>query len=243
MVKESIVCSLSDSDQYKILNFAEKGNYVIEFSRLSDTWYYNLCDLMGFFMNGNTKVCLNINDNELRFAKSKYGKHRFDEAMRRNYEPKVLVHSTSKENMKYIFLDGELKSWNILKSEKVEWEKKPIGNMLGDLEDFSNYIMFSNIDFNNEIIVASKQEQKVDIYSEQLYKPGVRFYFDCEKMARDGLILRDGIHIKVENRLKLDKYLIWYSTAEKIDIDEYTTPHHFWKKSNDKFMELFPQYI
>lgn len=65
---------------------------------------------------------------------------------------------------------------------------------------------------------------------------------DAEKMAADGLLLRDGEHIKVKSQIALDKYLLWYATAEKMGINGTSTPKEFFALSNNKFFELFPEY-
>ena len=41
-----------------------------------------------------------------------------------------------------------------MKSEKPDWEEQPIGALLGDIDDFSNYVMLSGVSQNNEIITA-----------------------------------------------------------------------------------------
>lgn len=118
------------------------------------------------------------------------------------------MHSTPKGNAVDILSDQELKCWNLLKEEKADWEQEPIGGLLGDIEDFSNYVMLSDMKFNSEIIVASRQKHIIDTNTEQIYMPGARFYLDAEKIARDGLLLRDGEHIKVKSRISLEKYMI-----------------------------------
>ena len=65
-----------------------------------------------------------------------------------------------------------------------------------------------------------------------------RFYLNAKKLASDGLLLRDGAHIKVKDYIDLNKYLIWYSTPEILGIDENTTPDKFFKLSNDKFKKI-----
>lgn len=237
-----IICSLTDSEQYRIFCCKENNRYSIKISRLSHTWFYDLCDLIDFYENTGIRVVLNVSEKEVQSARDLYGAHRFDEPVLRSYEPKVLVHSAPKDSADSILMDKELKCWNVLKAEKEGWEESPIGDLLGDIEDFSNYIMFADMEFNNEIIVASKQKQKIDISVEQIYTPGARFYFDAEKMAGDGLLLRDGEHIKVKNRIPLEKYMIWYATAEKIGMDSQTTPRQFWEKSNEVFRKKFPEY-
>ena len=238
-----MVCTLSSSDQYKILCNKKDKKYVVTISRLSPEWFYDLCDLIDFYENSAINVTLDIWEKELHKARELYGTHRFDEKTLRSYESKVLVHSTLPENVESVFSDGELKSWNILKKENEGWEEHPIGILLGDIEDFSNYIMLSDIRDNNEVVVASKQKHVIDINIEQRYKPGVRIYLDAAKLAKDGLLLRDGEHIKVKDRISLEKYMIWYATTERIGIAAETTPKEFFEESNKMFEQLFPQYL
>ena len=113
--------------------------------------------------------------------------------------------------------------------------------MLGDIEDFSNYVMLSPVGVNNEIIVASKEKGCIDINPNQTYRAGCRFYLNAEKLANDGLLLRDGQHLKVKNEIPLDKYLIWYSTAERINLPPETTPSEFFQLSNKEFYKKFTE--
>lgn len=64
---------------------------------------------------------------------------------------------------------------------------------------------------------------------------------DAEKLADNGLLLRDGQHIKVKNEIPLDKYLIWYSTAQKIGLPVKTTPAEFFELSNREFYNKFKE--
>ena len=153
-----------------------------------------------------------------------------------------MVHSTPFENVESIIKDGELKSWNILKFEKSNWEQIPIGTLLGDIDDFSNYVMLSILSQNSEVVTASKQKHKIDTNINQLYKPGARFYLNAKKLASDGLLLRDGEHIKVKDYIPLNEYLIWYSTTENLGLNKISTPKEFFEKSNNRFFELYPHY-
>ena len=40
------------------------------------------------------------------------------------------------------------------------------------------------------------------------YNTGARLYFDNKKIAADGLLIRDGIHLQVMDRLPLEPYLL-----------------------------------
>lgn len=100
-IKE-MVCSLSDSNQYKILCFEDNKKYAVTISRLSANWFYDLCDLIDFYKDSAIKVTVNVEEAELQKAREMYGKHRFDEGTLRSYESKVLVHSTLPENVQSV---------------------------------------------------------------------------------------------------------------------------------------------
>lgn len=237
-----INCKLTDSTKYRQFCSMENCVYTIKISKYFKYWYYDLCDLIDFYHNSNIDVILDADKSDIVFARNLYGNHRYDERCLREYETNSLVHSTPIENLESIINDSVLKSWNILKLEKRDWEKKPIGELLGDIDDFSNYIMLSTTAQNNEVITASKQKNQINIDINQLYQPGARFYLNAQKLANDGLLLRDGEHIKVKNLISLDKYLIWYSTAEKLGLSEQSTPKEFFEISNNRFFELYPEY-
>ena len=72
------------------------------------------------------------------------------------------------------------------------------------------------------------------------YKTGARLYFDIQKIAEDGLLLRDGSEIKVKDSLPLNPYLIWVSTWDKIGLPgEISTPKIFAEKSDEFFKKNF----
>lgn len=175
----------------------------------------------------------------MELASKLYGNHKYNELTLRENETNVMVHSTTKKNVNSILSDMQLKSWKILSAEKSNWEKQPIGTLLGDIEDFSNYVMLSCFTHNNEVITASKANGCINTDIKQSYVAGARFYLDAKKLATDGLLLRDGAHLKVKNHIDLNKYLIWYSTPEIIGIDENTTPQEFFKISNELFNKNF----
>ncbi len=227
-----IRCLLTNSKEYKQFNCFKKGIYTLKISKEYDYWFYDLCDFIDFYTDTDIEEVLEISKTNLALARNLYGNHKYNECILRDYEPKVLVHSTTKENAQSILADKQIKSWNMLKAEKANWERKPIGMLLGDIEDFSNYVMLSGVDYNNEIITASKVNGKIDMDVNQSYIAGARYYLDAKKLAIDGLLLRDGAHIKVKNSIDLNKYMIWYATPEKIGLQELITPKEFFDKSN-----------
>lgn len=114
---------------------------------------------------------------------------------------------------------------------------------MGDIDDFSNYIMLSSCSWNNEIIVASKQAGTIISDVDKLYIPGARFYLNAEKLAVDGLLLRDGQHLKVRDSIPLNKYLIWYCTADVLKIGCNVTPQQFFDLSNKMFFDIYNEFL
>jgi hypothetical protein len=126
----------------------------------------------------------------------------------RDYEPEVLIHSSTKELSESIIKSGELLSWNSAKERKLLKEETPIGKDLGDPEDFKNYVMLGSPGVVSEIVVLSKYLKKLCFDENHVYEPGVRFYFDAKKLASDNILVRDGLHLKVRDGFKINKYLI-----------------------------------
>ncbi len=230
-----IRCVLTDSNEYRQYNCFENSMYTLKISKKYEYWHYDLCDLIDFYSDKKIEVILEVDDSDLEIARKLYGEHQYNERTLREYETDVMVHSTIKDNVNSILSEMRLKSWNILSAEKSDWEVQPIGALLGDIEDFSNYVMLSGITQNNEIITASKSNGIINTDVQQQYIAGARFYLDAKKLAIDGKLLRDGAHIKVKDYIDLKKYMIWYSTPEILGIDEKTTPKDFFELSNECF--------
>ena len=71
------------------------------------------------------------------------------------------------------------------------------------------------------------------------YRTGARLYFDAEKMAKAGLLVRDGAHVKVKDYLPLDPYLIWVATWDKVGLEsQVSTPRIFTELSDEKFENI-----
>jgi len=134
---------------------------------------------------------------------------------------------------------GELKCWNVLRSEHTDWEENPIGAVFGDPINYSNYMMFGTGGFYQEIIPLSKQKGHIDMDVDGFYTAGARLYFNAEQVANDGLLIRDGVHVKVKGRLPLNPYLLWTATPEILGISELTTPRIFAETSDRLFTEKF----
>ena len=71
------------------------------------------------------------------------------------------------------------------------------------------------------------------------YKTGARLYFDAKKIAKDGLIVRDGAHIKVKDCLPLEPYLIWTATWDKVGLEsQISTPRIFSTRADIVFENI-----
>ncbi len=230
-----VVFILTDSKDYNMFVGSENGcAYTVKFSRFAnEDWHFALCDFIGYNEAMGKNIILVLKTDELEEARKIYKGHSYNETKLRKTEPKVLVHSTKLESYKTIQKDGMLKSFN-----KLNLQGEPIGIKLGDPKDFSDYIMFCDGGVTGEIIVNSKQKGKIIMDENDEYIPGARFYFDAEKIAADGLLIRDGCHLKVKDELPLMPYLIFTATAESVGIDKTSTPKEFSEKADGEFKEF-----
>lgn len=202
-------------------------------------WQYRIMDCINYESELGKNLIVAVNSTDLDKAKAIYEGHSNNDRYLRYYEHPILVHSTTCEGYKNILKCRCLKSWNILKSEGVVNEQKPIGSFLNDPEDYSDYIMFNNGGFSAELVISSKQKGFIcmDKYAE--YTAGARLYFDAAKIAEDGLLVRDGAHLKVKDIFQLDKYLIWTATPDILGINAVTTPITFGKMADETFERYF----
>lgn len=231
-----MIWQLTDSEDYKLMVGSLNGcAYSIKFSRYADGWEMSVCDFIGFNKTQNKNMILAVSETDLQSAKEKYEGHSYNESFLRDGEQRYTVHSTSLENWERIQKDGCLKSWNILKSENVITEENPIGILLGDPKEFSNYIMFGK-NIAGELVVNSKQQGKIIMDDNAEYLTGARLYFDMKRIVEDGLAVRDGAHLKVKDTLPLEPYLIWTATWENIGLESrISTPKVFAENANKQF--------
>lgn len=235
-----IICCLIDSENYQMMCGSENSTvYVLKISKKYSYWKFSICDFVSFYEFHNKNIIISIDEKYWNDAQKAYTGHCFNDNFLRKYESKILVHSTTLDNWNKIKKCGCLKSWNKLKSENTLIDD-PIGQKLGDPKDFNDYIMFSNGSVAGEIVVLSKQNNKIIMDENMNYNPGARLYFDMSKIAQDGLLIRDGEHLKVKDSLSLNPYLIWYATYETIGLSQnISTPKQFAVECNTAFNRLF----
>jgi hypothetical protein len=161
-------------------------------------------------------------------------------------DPAVVLHSTSQEAWSVIQRDGVLKS-----TARLRAEGSPAGSssaepsavalyQQNEPEEYADHIMFGHVGNPAvECIMASKQCGDLRLDPDAGYTPGVRLYFDLHAIIRDGLGVRDGLHlVKVRNHLRLTPYLLGAVGLEDIAADgpgKDWTPRLFTQQADRSF--------
>lgn len=234
---------LVDSTDYKMMCGSFNGcAYTLKCSRhLHENWKMAVGDFAGYNEANGKNSILVMSEADFAAAKTYYHGHTYHEALLREEEPAVLVHSTPLASWEFIQRDGMLKSWNYLNAQGRTNEAQPIGMKLGDPVDFRDYIMFGG-GTTGEIVVNSRQHGKIVMDEDAEYVSGARLYFDAKKMADDGLLIRDGCHLKVKDKLALEPYLIWTATWKTIGLTSpISTPKIFAEVSDKQFRKRYQQ--
>lgn len=235
-----LVLVLTDSDDYQKCVGCQHGcAYTTKISRSKcENWMIDVGDFISFHEKDGKSIILVMSENDYAEAKNRYSGHGYNDVLLRENEPSVLIHSTSMDNWEQIKQSGSLKCWNKLKHEKLISEAVPIGKKLGDPSDFSDYIMFGG-GVTGEIVVNSRQKGQITMDIDSKYLTGARLYFDAEKIARDGLLVRDGSHLKVKDTLPLQPYLIWVATWDSVGLEnQISTPRVFAELSDKAFQDF-----
>lgn len=203
--------------------------------RMVDFWEYRVMDYINYNLMYDRNIIFVGNKRLYQKTLKKYASHSIYDRKLRPYENRYVVHSTTTENYHKIKKQGCIKSWNILKKENPDFEVQPIGAMLGDPEDFRDYIMLGS-GVQCEVVVLSKQKNQLCHDADEEYVPGARIYFDNKLLAEKGLLVRDGLHYKVKNELPLD-FALFTATVDNIELNGKFTPKTFAEAADIKFSE------
>ncbi len=209
--------------------------YGCAIGRKVDFWEYRVMDYINYNLMYDRNIIFVGSKWLYKKALKKYGDHSIYDRKLRPYENRFVIHSTTAENYQNIKKQGCIKSWNILKKEIPDFETQPIGAMLGDPEDFRDYIMLGS-GVQCEVVVLSKQKNQLFHDADEEYIPGARIYFDNILLAEKGFLVRDGLHYKVKNELPLDLAL-FTATIDNIKISGKITPNSFAEAADIKFSE------
>jgi hypothetical protein len=235
-----IMFKLLDSASFKqYTGRGEGGIFQLIITKKNIDWEYRIFDFIQYETVHENNIIIAIDKADFDTAKEKYGEHSYKDNFLRFYEKKILMHTTSKEHFASIMSEGCLKSWNLLRRENAISEGQPIGTLLGDPKDYNDYIMFNNGGASAELVVSSRQKGYIDMDLDKPYIAGARLYFDCERIAEDGLLVRDGAHLKVKEFLPIEEYLLWVATPDKLGITAETTPRIFAERADKMFQEKF----
>ena len=154
----------------------------------------------------------------------------------RPYDPAIVVHSTTCERWPLIADDGRLLSASVLR--QAGRQVKAIGlETFGEPAEYGEFIHFSPLGKpSGEVVVLSHQRGTLFTDLDAAYVPGARIYLDAQRMIKDGIAVRDGLHtIKVHLALELGPYLVDVITAEDLDDgDEPWTPRRFASAADDE---------
>jgi len=222
--------SITDSAEYKMMSGTDIL-FGFKISRHSEGWQFRAMDFIEFNSMLGRNIIYTGNVEDLETAKTVYNGHSIYDQFLRPYEPCVLVHSTTPEGYRGIIKDGALKSWNKIKKGH---DDRPIGALLGDPADFSDYVMLGELGYWSEIVVSSNEKGTICMDPDCDYQPGARFYFDTLTLIKEGLFVRDGMHYKVKDELPLS-YAVFCATPENITIDGRVTPRSFADAADEAF--------
>lgn len=236
-----VILRLTGSSGYRLLCGARNGSpYALLVSRLAAHWEYAVSDFLHYQQELGHNVLCAMDEADRAHALAATAGHPHDERALRPWEPSVLVHSTTPQGWTGILRDGAVRCWRALHAQHADWEPSPIGARLGDPPDFSDYVMFSTGHVAGEIVVLSKQTGRINMDENASYTPGARLYFDAAALARDGLLIRDGAHLKVRQEVPLLPYLLCAITPQQLGL-ERSTPNEFTRLANAEFAKAHPE--
>lgn len=237
-----IMLEVVDTQDYLLFDAKERSLFKVSVSKSCDDWRFRVMDFIGYELDYGKHIILKVEEPDLEEARRCCRGHSYRDPFLREYESSVLVHSTPLKNYEKIMRSQCLKSWNRLKGAGEITEREPIGTQLGDHKEYSDYIMFTNGGVTGEIVVNSKNRGGITMDIDVPYEPGARFYFDAAKIAEQGLLIRDGLHQKVKDRLDFSDALLWVATVRTLGLGEApVTPGRFAEAADKAFSLLHPQ--
>ena len=162
----------------------------------------------------------------------------------REYDPHVVVHSTTIDRWRSIQLSGQLLPSRDLQRAGTAYPR--IGfEALGEPAEYDTFVYFSTL--GNEIsetVVHSHQEGRIVIEPDSPYQPGARLYLDCDRMFQRGIILRDGFHMrKARGALSLAEYLIDVvipADCASLKQSDHWTPRNYYRAADEVFSSRNP---
>jgi len=227
---------ITNSTEYKLMTGKDAIFYFAISKSNEENWAFRAMDYVEYNLSLNRNIICSGKEEDFERAKYIYSGHSIKDPFLRSYEPPILVHSTTPHGYEQIMKDGTLKSWNKVNGNGAIGENQPIGALLGDPAEFSDYVMLGELGFWNEIVVSSKEKEYICMDADCEYLPGARFYFSTIELIKSGLLVRDGAHYKVKDGLPLS-YLLFCATKDNITLDGKVTPRTFAAAADKAFGE------
>lgn len=211
--------------------------YTLRVSPKIDASCERLKDFVSYEVSNNRNVIISATRSKREDIKTIINSISFEEAAAiRTSDPRWLVHSTTKELWTNIKKTGALLAPSELRKRRITVREIGLRALL-EPDDYSDYIMLDIPDGCGEIVVNSRQLGYVCTDPDVPYQPGVRLYFDAHRIIRDGIAVRDGLHIlKVKGKLPLETYLV-RAVMEELLPDCAWTPSLYTEKANQYFLE------
>ncbi|MBU3202475.1 hypothetical protein LL037_13095 [Clostridium estertheticum] len=206
-------------------------------------WEYRLSDYIQYENYHYRNVIVKENEQfNLKDIVNRYHIHGFDENIVRETDPRWIVHSTTKKNLKAINSSGYLKSIRVLIDEG--YDEIGIGLApFGEPDDYEEHIMFEHLYGCSELVVNSRNIGKVCTDPNIRYNPGIRMYFDAHKIILDGFAVRDGAHIiKVKDKIRITDYIVYMYDETNVDLPkgiDFWTPSLFTDEANKSFLKVY----
>ena len=227
-----ILLRVTEEDDYSVwTGKACPDLFQLVVSKRAERWELRVMDFLEYEGALKRYIMVAAELADLAQAERAYQGHHHREACLRTDESPILVHTTDAAAYQGIVRDGCVKSWNRLHTGM----DKPIGALLGDPPDYRDYVMLGQGGYHQELVVLSRQVGRIVMDAETSYRPGARLYFDAAAIAADGLLVRDGAHVKVRDALPLEPYLLKAVTPETVGLTEVTTPRAFAEKADAMF--------
>ena len=236
------VLRLVTTDAFQMKTARERA-FTFTLSTGCPGWPYRLMDFVAYQFEYGADLIVMCGRAQYAEAAALYGDHNIRDRALRDYEPRVLVHSATPEAYAGIRADGGMWSWNALKASGRMDEGEPMGRLLGDPPGFSDFVMLGT-GVAGEIVVNSRQKGHICMDQACAYRPGARLYLDATALARDGLLVRDGAHDKVERWLAM-AYVIFCATPEVVydgAMPETVTPADFAQRADALFARRHPAF-
>ena len=132
-----------------------------------------------------------------------------DPSLRREYDPSVLVHSTTDDRLECIRSSGAILPSSMLRQSQHTMRLVGFED-LGEPPEYIDFVHFAELgSATGEVIVLSHRDGRINTDFDAEYTPGARIYLSFDSLLADGKLWRDGLHVvKALGPVALARYSI-----------------------------------